>query len=133
MNEVEKLYENAGIEPDIIDSCTLADKYWDDEDFADLYITFDNYMKKVCPHNQECTDECKNAYDRIKYPPFTAEKQLKLLCFLINFGVEITMQKCNIPIKLENIANNLTGITNEIWQDLTESEKTEIKRILEYE
>lgn len=65
------------------------------------------------------------------YPEFTAEKQLNLLCFLINFGVEITMQKCGIPIKTENIANNLAGITNEVWQDLTDTEKAEIKRILE--
>ena len=65
------------------------------------------------------------------YPEFTAEKQLELLCFLINFGVKITMQKCNIPIKTENIANNLAGITNEIWQDLSDTEKAEIKEILE--
>ena len=79
-----------------------------------------DYSCIVCNKNKDCD----------KYPPFTAEKQLELLCFLINFGVEITMQKCNIPIKLENIANNLTGITNEIWQDLTEQEKAEIRKIL---
>ena len=93
----------------------------------------------VCDLTNQGCDECIEddclpcQRGNKSYPPFTAEKQLELLCFLINFGVKITMQECNIPIKTENIANNLAGITNDIWKDLTESEKAEIKRILENE
>ena len=113
MSEIEKLMQNAGIEkasdfnncyPEIIKCC-----------HCEHYKVIDEY-----------TGRCLNEV----YPEFSPEKQIELLCFLINFGVKITMQKCDIPIKPENIANNLTGITNELWQDFTEEEKEEIKRIL---
>ena len=146
MSEIEKLYENAGIEPRYQDCCKLADKYWDNENIADEYLCFDHYMKAVCPHNQECTDECKNAYDKTIYPEFTAEKQLEMIKWLakrFDFGLEYYQNKTwavqtqlgwdgyEVMYEHKNFAEALAGLINHLWQDLTDTEKAKIKRILE--
>lgn len=157
MSEIEKLMQNVGIEPNIEDCCKLVDKYWNNEDLAGLYVCFDHYMKAVCPHNQECTDKCKNAYDKTIYPEFTAEKQLSLIKWLIHLckngeGIKdsyITMEIINNAYRFylinpnwvnslhrvfsinENFEEMLAGFINNLWQDLTDTEKAEIKRILE--
>lgn len=68
MSEIEKMYENAGIEPDI------------------------NYVcdKEPCEkHSVDC-QECSHLYAmREDYPDFTAEKQMAIenIIFQCNFGV----------------------------------------------
>ena len=42
-------------------------------------------MKLNCPYKyEECTDNCRHAFDRDTYPPFTAEKQIELIEFFIS-------------------------------------------------
>ncbi len=141
MSEIEKLYENCGIKPNHTDECKLVDIYWNNEELADKYGLFDNYIKAKCPHNQECTDECEHAYDKDTYPPFTAEKQLKLIKFLFNHNVYYDVDvKGNYWFHITDDCYTyyynkfeiaLANIINEMWQDLTEEEKDQIRGILE--
>lgn len=146
MSEIEKLMQNAEIKPEWQDCCKLADKYWDNENLAGEYVCFDHYMKAVCPHNQECTDECKHAYNGTIYPEFTAEKQLKVLKILaydderyVSFGFDYGIWKINchtegydaIRARCESFEEAVALLVNEQWLYLTESEKAEIRRILE--
>jgi len=98
MNEIEKMYENAGIG---------KQKYFvmQDENYKDVF--------------------------EIKYPSFTAEKQLSLMAFLINRKVELSFKAEQGEITVEAISRGLAGIVNRIWQDLTSEEKQQVKGILE--
>ena len=40
MNEVEKMYKNAGVKPTHYDACKIADAYWLNEELANEYGTF---------------------------------------------------------------------------------------------
>ena len=132
MNEVEKMYENAGIKPNYIDACTVEDKYWQNEELANEYGTFDMYMNAKCGQQEDCTTLCFCAYTKKEYPPFTAEKQLSLMAFLINTGIRVNLNKeKDTNIIVDAIARGLAGATNQIWQDLTEEERKQIKEILE--
>ena len=61
------------------------------------------------------------------YPEFTAEKQLSLIKWLIANG------HCyfTVSIKPSEFTEYLARYVNKVWQDLTDTEKAEIKRILE--
>lgn len=101
MSEIEKMYENAGIEK----SCN-----------SDL---------EFCP--VEFCDECNLNI----YPELTAEKQIELICFLLNANIKIDICKePNMKMEICDIAEALAEVTNTIWQDLTEEEKQQIKEIL---
>ena len=93
MSEIEKLYENAGVEPTIIDACTVEDKYWQNEELANKYGTFDMYMNAKCGQQEDCTTLCSCAYTKEAYPPFTAEKQIAILMFIVNKFGDIGFQK----------------------------------------
>lgn len=116
MSEISKLYENAGIKPIKQGYCD-----WDSD----------------CPYpdiiNDGCGDECPywKYEDKAKYPPFTAEKQIELVCFLINRGVELSFNCEQGKINTQAIQRGLAGLINSLWQDLTEAEKVQIKEILE--
>ena len=145
MSEVTKLYENAGIEPEYKDCCIITDKYLNYE----TELSYEDLMDKECPHNQECTDECEYAYNKIIYPPFTAEKQLKLIEFMLKkygeetIGFELWKDNsyhamCQLGYDgFENYADSNTlcgaiaGLITLYWQDLTEEEKQQVKGILE--
>ena len=128
MNEVEKMYENAGIEPDI------------------------NYVcdKEPCEkHSVDC-QECSHLYDtREDYPDFTAEKQIEIIkwlgeldmleiirttredkAWIINseFGMSGNVYKHTSRKK--SFEEALASLVNSLWQDLTNQEKEEIRNIL---
>ena len=63
------------------------------------------------------------------YPPFTAEKQLELIKWLIIEGYIEDM--LTVQISEENFEACLADTFNELWQDLTEEEKQQVKGILE--
>ena len=82
MNEIEKLYENVGVEKqeplfcehfnyssDLYERCMRFHKYCADGHFG---------MKEMCP----CGLSKSEREDMFKYPPFTAEKQLELIKWL---------------------------------------------------
>lgn len=102
MSEIEKMYENAGIKP---------------------YKFYGVY------------------YHHIEYPPFTAEKQIDLIKWLIQKYKNILIEhKLNLfYINIRDIYTGMVhiefdetiaGLINNLWKDLTEQERTEIKKIL---
>lgn len=113
MNEIEKLYENAGIY-----RCNMPDI--------------------DCNHN---CDKCED------YNSFTPEKQLELLkiCFDKYERLEKVRglkERCIIYhhfesngykefVNCETWEETIAGLINNLWQDLTEEERKQIKDILE--
>jgi len=68
------------------------------------------------------------------YPPFTAEKQLEILCFIVNNKHSVTFHDQvfrSDKLTLEKIQENLAWAVNRIWEDLTSEEKQQVKGILE--
>ena len=118
MNEIEKMYENAGV----------------------------GYLMYVV-----------DTFPPVEYPQidFTAEKQLQLENFLLEDSEDKTFTQFEMLKTIENkflyvyrfSKNNsnlkrvdtigetrqecLAGLINNLWQDLTEEEKQQIRRILE--
>lgn len=125
-DNIQKLYEIAGVE-DIgeIKSCSLEDF----NNCENLWI-FD------------CL-KCEKAKKIL--PPFTAEKQLELIKWVSNFKVyESVIHKdrkwfmcasigCNdyCESRNESFEQALASLILELWKDLTDDQKQEIKRILQ--
>jgi hypothetical protein len=117
MSEIEKMYSNAGIK------CL--------------------HPLGFCKHIGATCEVC----ERHKCPPFTAEKQIELIKFITSLGVcEIENwndKGFHFAIKREriyptmflslsniNLQETLADVINNLWQDLTEEEKQQIKEIL---
>ncbi len=116
MNEIEKMYENAGILKECLSPCYI-NKTW----------------RKI--------HDCPNCDNRENYPPFTAENQLELIKWLgirdeFNF-YQNKVTKDWIFYDHEKDATHynfelgLASWVNYLWQDLTEEEKQQVKGILE--
>lgn len=117
MNEIKKLYELAGVKP----VCDGLDCF-------------------------TCTAQCNNG----KYPEFTAEKQIAIVKLIskqgqvvienwekYNRGFNVTFRaNSNLRyitmdcITRKTVEEALAQIVNDLWQDLTEKERSEIKKIL---
>lgn len=63
----------------------------------------------------------------INYPPFTAEKQIELIKWMIKTSHRYFIQ----DIIADDFSETLAGVFNLYWQDLTEAEKQQVKGILE--
>ena len=109
MSEIEKLYKAAAVKPILI-----CDK---------------GYTTINCHYSpKDCGFKCNT--NKI-YPNFTVEKQLGLIVSLRNvFNFDTDILACSFEKTLEE---TLAKLVNNLWQDLTETEKAEIKRILENE
>lgn len=132
MSEIEKLYENANIKKEKIFWCGEYD-----------------CLPKEHPQGYQinCFRNCGLcSYTEYKYvyPPFTAEKQIELIKWLVNtIGEEISIsghRKGDLYWMSTNVDNKeqastfeetLAKLINAIWQDLTEEECKQIKDILE--
>lgn len=109
MTEIDKMYENAG------------------------------FIKKQCK-DYSCT-VCEQYNDCKKYPLFTAEKQIEL--------IKLLTQRCDLTISHftkwefihydgqeptqvtgKDFAETFAKLVNAYWQDLTDQDKEEIRRIL---
>lgn len=122
-SQVEKLYENAGINyEERYNNCTL---------------------NKEAECKLECScDICKYSEEKYIYPPFTAEKQLAIL--------QLLTQQCDLTISHftewefihydgqeptqvtgEDFAETFAKLINDYWQSLTEEEKQQVKNILQ--
>ncbi len=85
-NELEKqFFKCFGIEPRYEDACTVEDKYWDNEELANEYGTFDQYMNCKCGDQENCTTECSHAYQREVYPQITDSILLKLFVIMTRY------------------------------------------------
>ena len=108
MNEVDEMYENAGVKP---------------INFAKRgAIDFTNTIE----------------IDGKRYPEFTAEKQLELIKWLAKQPLTIDnvdgefefLTGCKLS-DFGNFEESLAEIINNLWQDLAEEECKQIKEILE--
>lgn len=128
MNEIEKLYDNAGIKK---------------KPYCELNCS-------ITKNDFECTSYCLHYEDEgLYYPPFTAEKQLELIKWLArhnfvvcknlggwhtginptydeDFGITCSKRATN----LDSFEEALAGLTNQLWQDLTEEGKEQIRSVL---
>ena len=86
---------------------------------------------------------------RDEYPPFTAEKQLELIKWLVrknDTNIEIANADNGTAWDIcfdyhsigytatccdEDLDQALAGLINDLWQDLTDKQKQEIKEILQ--
>ena len=115
MNEIEKMYKNAEIE----------------------LIVRDNAIGRGYYIEHQRVEE---------YPPFTAEKQLELIKFLMeqeDFSWTIVRRGKNTEYTFyvgyeyssggfKEFTEALAGLINNLWQDLTEKERKQVKEILEW-
>ena len=122
MNEITKLYENAGIEQ--TQDITCGD------------CEFVNYPEENKPCNA-CTQ-----YGIKHHPPFTAEKQIELIKLLSKHLVHIDYDNGKYEVSISSIGNlrydyydtleeTLAYCINNLWQDLSEEDHKQIKEILE--
>lgn len=103
MSEIEKMYENAGVLKECLSPCYI-NKTW------------------------RKTHDCPNCDNRENYPPFTAEKQIELIKFLMgDYSSYLNI------IDTNNFENSLASYINYLWLGLSEEEKQQIKEILENE
>ena len=117
MTEVEKLYSLAGIK-------------------KQLYCD-------ICKARERALGLCAETKCDVFYPPFTAEKQIELIKWLIkSFDIDFSQIGQRIDTSLDGI-NCIGGIgsagtfeeslcmaVNDLWQDLTEAEQNDIREIL---
>lgn len=131
MSEIEKMYENAGVLKECLSTCYI-NKTW------------------------RKTHDCPNCDNRKNYPPFTTEKQIELIktierkcdlidCIQIVYRPIEDLWKITIIPVLEmsfeetylyfgcdkDFSTALAMVINNLWQDLTEEEKQQVKWILE--
>ena len=129
-SQVEKIYSNAGVEKETIRGCY---EYYTEE------LGIDIWHENDCK-NKDC-NICKANKSIQEYPPFTAEKQLELIKWLGELQIDTRkgywhLAKFGRTTKTV-YANNgdlgeaLSEIVNQLWQDLTEAERKQIKEILE--
>lgn len=148
MSEIEKLYENAGVEI----------QYGYDVEYNKKS---EHYRLLNCNKNAVITlfPEYKSKGYKVtkvnKMANFTAEKQLKLIRYIalndnidyvkyyyqaikgvwVFVSVTVTELASEMPKVYgayhEEFEQALAGLINNLWQDLTEEEKAEIRRILE--
>lgn len=118
-NEIEKLYELAGVLKECTSPCYI-NKTW------------------------RKTHDCQNCDNRENYPPFTAEKQLELIKFLLkNYeGVDISIRINRFNFLVDNATfigchhndksfeESLAGVINKLWMNMSEEEREEIRKIL---
>jgi hypothetical protein len=62
------------------------------------------------------------------YPEFTVEKQLKIVKLILFSMWWLNLKRLQFSEKFDE---GLAQMINELWQSLTDSDKAEIKRILE--
>ena len=130
MSEIEKLYQNAGIEKK-------------EKGYCDC-----DYMNCPNPDIEPCGKECCYWVDKgIDYPPFTAEKQIELIQFL-SIDRIVTIFYEDLQIYISVCPNNphddrqicecgaswvevLARVINSYWLLFSEEERKQIKEILE--
>ena len=111
MSEVEKMYRNAHVYPRVYGDITKE--------------TFENKVFNIA-------DMCNEA--------FTAEKQLEIVKFMLHKGIYYDADGdtywFHYTDEIENATYRpfeeaLAELINSLWQDLTDTDKAQIKEILE--
>ena len=96
----------------------------------------------ICKAQEHALGLCAETKCNVFYPPFTAEKQLSLIKWIAEYKEEcrVTYEKeykwCTqtdwqSSFCYDNFSASLANLINNLWQDLTEEERKQIKEILE--
>ena len=130
MTEISKMFENAN-----------AYKMLCNCEFKNLYDYRIEYGSDVCDYTESKIKEpckvCEKAKQKIKYyPDFTAEKQIELIKKLGNINIDIdngcymSSEILEVEAHCDEFEETLAEFVNNLWQDLTDQEKEEIRNIL---
>ena len=125
-NELEKqFFKCFGIEPRYEDACTVEDKYWDNEELANEYGTFDQYMNCKCGDQENCTTKCSCAYQKEVYPQITNRILLELICILGNTSYFLITDD-GLPIDVD-------GLKKSVLHSLTLQAKVDKNKVLKHQ
>ena len=129
-DEIIKLYENARIEKEL----------------AYFECNRGRSSMRCCPVSSDERDkECSSCFFRDKmkevyeYPPFTAEKQLEIMKFLLKKAVYYDVKDDKYWFYYEECESAgykpfdeaIAHFINKLWADMLDEEKQQIKEILE--
>ena len=119
MSEIEKMYENAGI------------------DYEERYNNCTLNKEGQCELKCSC-DICKYSEEKYIYPTFTAKKQIEITKFLLKKAVYYDVKDDKYWFYLEECESAgykpfdeaIAHCINKLWKDLTEEEQQQVKGIL---
>ena len=102
------------IKPKYQDTYTVEEKYWQNEELANEFGTFDQYMNIKCGNQENCTTQCSCAYQKEIYPQITDKQYLELICVL-GYDEHFAIYNDGFPINVNmlkaSVLNTLiTGI-----------------------
>ena len=133
MNEITKLYENAGIKKQYCGWLDMGDL-----DTNMQYVrceTKEEYDNYAALDSSDLVQTTPNE----EYPPFTAEKQLEIVKFLLKKAVYYDVkddkywfyyEECE-SVGYKPFDEAIVHFINKLWKDLTPEEKQQVKGILE--
>lgn len=139
MNEVEKMYKNAGLSNMWVER--YNDGYYEHERYYNSYKEMINNMMKANDWTLTEAQEVAKRECKKEHPPFTAEKQLAIVKFLLNKSVYYDTDGdreywFHISDEIKNskyreFDEAIAECINKMWEDLRDYEKVQIKEILE--
>ncbi len=128
MSEIKKMYKNANITPD----CTylfLVDGNGENEAARTISIGSRADLKRLIV---DCGVKGRviKSINTLKpfYPPFTAKKQLEIVKQVLFSTWWMNLKRLQFA---EEFDEGLAQMINELWQDLSEEEKQQVRGILE--
>ena len=100
--------------------------------FENANIKQDRMCEWTCKDSEICNLNCKHYGSmQLYYPPFTAEKQLKIIEWFIScrwwLNLKLLDKKSDFSL---NFDEKLAKLVNWLWEILDETEKEEIRNIL---
>ena len=115
LDDLTKTFFNTfGIEPKYQDTCTVEEKYWQNEELANEFGTFDQYMNIKCGNQENCTTQCSCAYQKEIYPQITDRHYLELICLLNSSRASCLLyknEKSMYGLKHEILADAIHSVT----------------------
>ena len=124
MSEITKLYENAGLSNMWVHR--YNDGYYEHERYYNSYKEMINNMMKANDWTLTEAQEVAKRECKKEHPPFTAEKELKLIKWFMHSG-HFSPIRFYTTWVVDDIASHI----NFLWEKLTEEEKQQVKGILE--
>ena len=121
MNEIEKLYKNAEL------SNMWVEEYDDKQIWHKSYNKMVESMMKVNDWSRKIAVEVAKKECRKALPPFTAEKQLEIVKMILFSTWWLNLKRLQFSEKFDE---GLAQMINDLWQDLTEEEKEQIRSVL---
>ena len=138
MKKIDKMFKNAGIKKQYCGWLDMGDL-----DCQMQYVRCNSITEWKNAVLSSRFGESEEVPEQ-KYPPFTAEKQIELIKWLCqktyrnyllvryDFVNYYWLIECNMTDsnRVDNFSEALASVCNNLWQDLTDQEKEEIRNIL---